>query len=64
MSILDEDSPLDPNPWLQEKSLAALQEAARLVDLANEPDTTSWYERKLKEYSAETWLRDRTTKGP
>lgn len=36
-------------PWLREKVLAALVEAARLVDLANEPDTTDWYARTLKE---------------
>ena len=38
----------DPNPWLAEKSLAALKEAVRLVDLANEPDTTPWYAKNLK----------------
>ena len=34
-------------PWLQEKTLRALQAAVSLVDLANEPDTTAWYKRKL-----------------
>ncbi len=38
----------DPGPWLAEKSLAALKEAVQLVDLANEPDTTPWYEKNLK----------------
>jgi hypothetical protein len=52
MSLFDEDSPMNPVPWLQEKSLKALEDSARLVDLANEPDTTSWYERKLKEHSS------------
>ncbi len=34
-------------PWLQEKTLNSLQSAVSLVDLANEPDTTAWYKRKL-----------------
>lgn len=37
----------NPLPWLQEKTLHALQAAASLVDVANEPDTTAWYKRKL-----------------
>lgn len=37
----------NPLPWLQEKTLHALQAAAQLVDLANEPDTTAWYKRNL-----------------
>ncbi|HEY9871682.1 MAG TPA: hypothetical protein V6D08_21170 [Candidatus Obscuribacterales bacterium] len=37
----------DPLPWLQEKTLHALQAAVSLVDVANEPDTTGWYKRKL-----------------
>jgi hypothetical protein len=37
----------DPLPWLQEKILHALQTAVSLVDVANEPDTTAWYKRKL-----------------
>lgn len=43
------DRPLGHNPidWLQEKSLAVLEDAARLVDLANEPDTTPWYAKRL-----------------
>lgn len=41
----------DPTDWLQEKSLLALQEAAKLVDLANEPDTTSWYSKRLKNHA-------------
>ena len=51
MSIFDPNSQLNPIPWLQEKTLAALVEAARLVDLANEPDTTDWYARTLKEHA-------------
>jgi hypothetical protein len=35
-------------PWLQEKSLAALKEAAKLVDLANEPETADWYAKTLR----------------
>lgn len=46
MSIFDNDF-MNPVPYLQEKTLAALQAAARLVDLANEPDTTDWYKRNL-----------------
>ena len=34
-------------PWLQEKTLCALQSAVGLIDLANEPDTTDWYRRNL-----------------
>jgi hypothetical protein len=34
-------------PWLQEKTLRALQSAVSIVDIANEPDTTAWYKRKL-----------------
>lgn len=37
----------EPLPWLREKTLHALQAAANLVDVANEPDTTNWYKRKL-----------------
>ncbi len=33
--------------WLQEKTLRALQSAVSIVDIANEPDTTAWYKRKL-----------------
>lgn len=33
---------------MREKPLAALEIAAELVDLANEPDTTTWYEKNLK----------------
>lgn len=38
---------MNPIPWLQEKTLAALQDAARLVDVAKEPDTTAWYAKTL-----------------
>jgi hypothetical protein len=38
--------------WLQEKALRALQDAARFVDLANEPDTTSWYAKRLRALSS------------
>ena len=37
----------DALPWLQEKTLSALQSSVRLIDLANEPDTTDWYRRNL-----------------
>ncbi|HEY3351714.1 MAG TPA: hypothetical protein VGQ83_00570 [Polyangia bacterium] len=49
MSIFDPKAGMNPLPWLQEKTLAALEEAARLVDLANEPDTTPWYAKTLRE---------------
>lgn len=48
MSIFDPNSGANPLPWLQEKSLRALAEAARLVDLANEKDTSRWYADELK----------------
>ena len=48
MSIFDHDSPFDRLPWLQEKALRALQEAARLADLAAEPDTSAWYAKELR----------------
>jgi hypothetical protein len=38
----------NPVPWLIEKTAVALGEAARLVDLANEPDTNAWYRPALK----------------
>jgi hypothetical protein len=38
----------NPVPWLIEKTAIALGEAARLVDLANEPDTNAWYRQALK----------------
>lgn len=41
MSIFDQTSGLDPTDWMREKSLAALEIAVKLVDLANEPDTTA-----------------------
>lgn len=37
----------NPTRWLQEKTLYALEAAVSLVDVANEPDTTAWYKRKL-----------------
>ena len=40
-------SVFDPTNWLREKTLLALQASVRLVDLANEPDTTPWYRRKI-----------------
>lgn len=45
------DPPTDANAlvYLQEKSLSSLQVAVELIDLAREPDTTPWYQRKLKE---------------
>ncbi len=49
MSIFDSSKGWDPSSWLQEKTLAALEETARLVDLANEPDTTPWYAKTLRE---------------
>lgn len=47
MSIFDHSSGLSSVPWMQEKLLLALQESARIVDLANEADTNSWYKKKL-----------------
>ena len=35
-------------PWLQEKSLAALKDAAKLIDLANDPETADWYAKALR----------------
>jgi len=49
MSIFDNTSGFNPAPWLQEKTLISLQTAVQLIDLANEPDTTPWYRRKLLE---------------
>ena len=46
---MDPDNPDSPLRYLQEKSLSALREAARLVDLANEPDTAQWYARELRQ---------------
>jgi hypothetical protein len=48
MSIFDSTSGWDSTEWLQEKSLAALESAVKIVDLANEPDTTPWYAKNLK----------------
>ncbi len=45
MSIFTGD--FNPDSWLQEKTLRALQAAVCLVDIANEPDTTDWYKRNL-----------------
>jgi hypothetical protein len=42
----------NPIPWLIEKTALALDEAARLVDLANEPDTNAWYREQLKRAAA------------
>jgi hypothetical protein len=47
MSIFDGVG--DPLPWVQEKALRALGDTARFVDLANEPDTTTWYRTRLRE---------------
>jgi hypothetical protein len=47
MSIFDKKSGFDPRPWLKEKTLDCLRDAAELVDLANESDTTPWYSRRL-----------------
>jgi hypothetical protein len=41
-----------PVPWLIEKTAIALGAAARLVDLANEPDTNAWYRQALKATAA------------
>lgn len=38
---------VEPIHWLIEKTASALDEAARLVDLANEPDTNAWYRARL-----------------
>jgi len=48
MDIFDPQSSLNPSDWLKEKALASLQSAVSLIDLANEPDTTSWYRKNLK----------------
>jgi hypothetical protein len=48
MSIFDKKSGVDPRPWLEEKALACLRDAAELVDLANESDTTPWHSRRLR----------------
>lgn len=48
MSIFDKRAGFDPEPWLREKTLACLRDVAELVDLANEPDTTPWYARRLR----------------
>ena len=53
MSIFDPTSGYIPTDWLKEKSLAALEAAVKLVDLANEPDTTSWYAKNLKHIAEE-----------
>ena len=45
MSVFSDE--FNPISWLREKTLLALQTAASLVDVANEPDTTPWYKRKL-----------------
>ena len=48
MSIFDPTSGMNPIEWLKEKSLSTLETAVKLVDLANEPDTTTWYKKNLK----------------
>jgi hypothetical protein len=48
MSIFDKRAGWDPGPWLREKTLASLREVAKLVDVANEADTTPWYARRLR----------------
>lgn len=48
MSIFDPTSGMNALPWIQEKALSALEEAARLVDLANENDTSPWYAKELR----------------
>ncbi|MBI2390077.1 MAG: hypothetical protein HYV09_10850 [Deltaproteobacteria bacterium] len=46
------DSGLFELPYVQEKTLRALEDAARFVDLANEPDTTKWYAKRLRELAS------------
>lgn len=53
MSIFDPNSGLNAIPWLQEKVLVVLQVATKLIDLANERDTTAWYRRKLKDLASQ-----------
>jgi len=48
MSIFDPTSGKDQSTWLKEKSLAALESAVKLIDLANESDTTPWYRKNLR----------------
>ena len=52
MSIFDGDENMNPLPWLQEKTLRALQGAVELVDLSNESDTIPYYARKLKQQAS------------
>lgn len=49
MSIFDPTSGMHSGDWLREKSLASLEVAVSLIDLANEPDTTPWYSKNLKQ---------------
>jgi hypothetical protein len=55
VSIFDPTSGMNALPWIQEKGLRTLEEAARLVDLANEKDTTPWYSKELR-YRASTMI--------
>ncbi|MBL9027452.1 MAG: hypothetical protein JNL21_34995 [Myxococcales bacterium] len=48
-SFADRGGQAEPIHWLIEKTAIALDEAARLVDLANEPDTNAWYRTRLTE---------------
>lgn len=48
MSIFNPTSGMNALPWIQEKVLSALEDAARLVDLANEKDTSPWYAKELR----------------
>lgn len=57
MSIFDPTSGMNPTTWLQEKSLTALETAVKLIDLANEPDTTSWYDKNLRHIAGQLIAR-------
>ena len=48
MSIFNPSSGMNALRWIQEKALSALEDAARLVDLANEKDTSPWYAKELR----------------
>jgi hypothetical protein len=46
-ALAERGGQVQPIHWLIEKTAIALDEAARLVDLANEPDTNAWYRATL-----------------
>lgn len=48
MSIFDGTSGFESSTWLREKTLRALKDGVRIVDLANEADTSPWYQKHLR----------------